>query len=333
MKKEEENNNMNEEVLFRYFAGQLNSDQNAAVVSWSNESRENGLEFERVRIFYLDTKALANLDSFEKEYDVISAWKNVKGKNEIREKVKSPNPYLKLVASFLLLMMLGYLMYDHYLNVDEVILTAIEEPVNMELSDGSVVTLNNGTVLKYPEKFRGNTREVELSGEAYFEVEASKEKPFVILVDGLMVKAVGTAFNVKSVVNSDSIFVSVDEGIVQMLYGKEMFELTEGEMGMFIKESSSLKASTKEKIATHNYWRTKQLNFYGNSINEVIHSIEKIYQVFVTLDNDKIGNCRITVSFDNENVENVLEIIAATLDLEVSLHNNTYLLSGEGCDP
>ena len=80
-----------------------------------------------------------------------------------------------------------------------------DEQVLVALNDGSRVTLNNNAELRYPEKFRGDKREVLLSGEAFFEVERNPEKPFTINIEDMaIVEVLGTSFNIRSEESGES---------------------------------------------------------------------------------------------------------------------------------
>lgn len=331
--KKEDGHSITEEVLYRHFSGQLNNEQNVLVLTWVNESESNRKEYERLRIFHLDAKALTSLDKKEHSYDTQAAWERVKAKNNIiaLPTRSNKNRWVSWAASVALLIGVSIVIYNQVTKVESLVVAAIEEPVDQQLPDGSNVTVNVGSKLTYPEKFTDQKREVELSGEAYFEVEASPEKPFIIQVDELQIMAVGTAFNVSAYLDSDTTFVSVDEGVVHMIFNGEEEVLTAGDRGVFVKNIHDLSASTSVEIPVHNYWRTKRLDFYGNSLHQVIRSVEDIYQVRVELANEAIGHCKITVSFENENIEDVLDVIAATLNLEVTQENGAFVLTGEGC--
>src|SRR5690606_8432623 len=84
----------------------------------------------------------------------------------------------------------------------------------VQLSDGSVVHLNAGSRLKYPYTFTGNTREVALMGEGYFEVAHNAERPFVVKAGGLNVRALGTTFNVLAYPDIDAVETTLVEGKV-----------------------------------------------------------------------------------------------------------------------
>jgi ferric-dicitrate binding protein FerR (iron transport regulator) len=95
------------------------------------------------------------------------------------------------------------------------------------LPDGSVITLNKNASLVYPEKFKGDTRSVSLTGEAFFEISPNKEKPFVIGVNDVMVKVVGTSFNIRS--SRGTTEVIVESGIVQVTRHHKTVELRHGQ--------------------------------------------------------------------------------------------------------
>ena len=80
------------------------------------------------------------------------------------------------------------------------------------LSDGTKVWLNSGTRLSYPEEFRGNSREVKLMGEAYFQVESDKKHPFFVDLNGYKIKATGTKFNISNYQNDNIITTYLEHG-------------------------------------------------------------------------------------------------------------------------
>ncbi len=84
----------------------------------------------------------------------------------------------------------------------------------VQLSDGSVVHLNYGSKIKYPQKFIGDTREILLSGEGYFEVAHNPQKPFVVKTSGVNVKALGTVFNVMAYPGEEKVNTTLVKGKV-----------------------------------------------------------------------------------------------------------------------
>ena len=112
----------------------------------------------------------------------------------------------------------------------EVVYNEIKSPLGaqsqFELPDGTKGNLNNGSSLKYPAKFTGQTREVELKGEAYFDVEHNKQRPFIIKTAGLDIKVLGTRLNVYSYPDETYQEITLEEGSVELLERDEKEEIT-----------------------------------------------------------------------------------------------------------
>lgn len=118
--------------------------------------------------------------------------------------------YLTRIAAVLFLPVLGFLFYTQFRNTSKAveyaglkpdsieIATPIGSRSEVQLADGTIVFLNYGSKLKYPQKFWGKTRNVVLSGEAYFKVAHNPQKPFVVNAGKLKIAALGTEFNVSA---------------------------------------------------------------------------------------------------------------------------------------
>ncbi|NJK98273.1 MAG: hypothetical protein HC905_28190, partial [Bacteroidales bacterium] len=84
------------------------------------------------------------------------------------------------------------------------------------LADGTKVELNSGSSISYPSRFTGKQRQVELSGEAFFDVTADKKKPFVVKAGGISIRVLGTHFNVKAYENEKQVFTTLLKGSVRI---------------------------------------------------------------------------------------------------------------------
>ena len=321
---------MNEEILFRYFDRQLAEEEERSVLAWREKSSENQEDYDRVHLLYMDIKALGNLGKQDSRYDSKSAFDRLDiGQNS---KSSSSNYLWRIAASVLVAMGLGWLIYVQNFAKQELILTSNEIIVTKELADGSSVSLNKNSQLTYPEKFVEGQREVSLKGEAYFEVTPDPEKPFIVTTQEVQIQVLGTSFNVEAYEEKDSVVVSVDEGIVAVLFEKSNVQVNAGEMAVFVRSTMHLTESTEITVGANSFWKTKRLSFEGSTLNEVIASVEEVYEVKIYLDTVKLGTCRISVDFEDESVENILEVISATLDLDLNIQGNKYFLSGKGCE-
>jgi len=144
------------------------------------------------------------------------------------------------IAAILLLPVMGYIGYEIYhqkmwvKNQAEVVYNEIKCPLGaksrFELPDGTMGSLNNGSTLRYPVKFTGRTREVELYGEAFFDVQHKRGNPFIINTVGLDVKVLGTRLNVYSYPDENYQEITLESGTVELIKREKDQEVIVAEM-------------------------------------------------------------------------------------------------------
>ncbi|NDV83205.1 FecR family protein [Bacteroides sp. 51] len=205
--------------------------------------------------------------------------------------------------------------------------TGIGETLEYELPDGSRVSLNHSSSLRYPEAFNSDTREVYLEGEAFFDIAPDAEKPFIIHANHTQTKVVGTSFGVRAIKETDEVVVTVSTGIVNLsAEGKSgHIELTKGEQGICL---------PKEKVLEKNAnpdpnllaWKTKILVFKQTPLAEVAKVIESTYQTHVSVDGS-IASLQLTSTFEKRSLEEVMQIIGMSLQVQVETGDKGILLT------
>lgn len=189
------------------------------------------------------------------------------------------------------------------------------ERMKVVLQDGTVVLLNSGTKLRYPQKFGLFNRTVELSGEGYFEVAKMKTAPFIIDLKGVSVEVTGTKFNVKSYDDDGKVWVALEEGGVKLKDGKSMeYSLVPGEQVEY--ERASGKCSV-ERVSDFEHvvaWRDNSLSFYLVPLSSILKVLERQYDVRFAVKDSVLLNSRFTLSTAKVNVADVLK------DLETVSH-------------
>src|SRR6185312_10938857 len=146
------------------------------------------------------------------------------------------------------------------------------------LPDGSKVWLNASSSIHFPTAFVGNQRNVELTGEAYFEIAKNKEKPFHVNVNGMQVEVLGTHFNVNAYGDEGAIKTSLLEGSVKIKKGNMSGLLKPGQQGVLKKNSNDLEiksADMDEVIA----WKNGLFQFDGADIKTIMREIGRWYDV------------------------------------------------------
>lgn len=215
------------------------------------------------------------------------------------------------------------LLMNKYRVPKEIVFQTTQQVLNDTLPDASVITLNKNTSLTYPEKFKGNTRTVTLKGEAFFSVTPDKQKPFIIDVNNLQVKVVGTSFNIKA--TGAVTEVVVETGIVQVIKDSRLIELRAGEKVVLTQEAASwVKEKASDKL--YNYYRTKEFVCDNTPLWKLVEVLNEAYGSNIVISNNAIRNLPITTTFNNESLDQVLLIISETLGIKVTGKDNNRVL-------
>jgi len=314
-----------EAMLVSYFTKQAETEEESVIESWLSESQENLDLFNTLKIIWADTGLVTNETSDQKELNVNAAWNKIQRK---RERVKRP-VYYSIAASLLLLIGI-FIFYPTKENVTTYVNNATS-PQLLTLQDGSEILVNSSSGIQYPTVFSSDERKISFQGEAFFEIEKLPNKPFIIEMGETQIEVLGTSFNISTNKTLDSIAVDVVTGkVLFTAINKEML-LQKGEKAIFRKTDLHFEKSIPETSGATHFWRTKLLNFNGNELSEVVAILNDAYNTKIELADSSIATCRFSSAFSNESLDYTLEIIAETLDLEISKTEDAYLLDGEGC--
>lgn len=198
------------------------------------------------------------------------------------------------------------------------------------LPDGSEVWLNAGSMLLYSGDFSRSTRRLFLNGEATFRVEKDPERPFVVKTQYMEVEALGTIFNVKSYVDLGTMAVTLEEGSVRVdVAGKVNVSEVISPNEQFVYDHRQGKTSRLQVDAELvSRWKEGYLVFEEASFEEIIHTIERRFNVTVYYDVRKYGGGQFSVKYTPyEDVRQVLTILE-TLNpgLKWTANNNTIYI-------
>ena len=198
---------------------------------------------------------------------------------------------------------------------DNILYNKIETPIGgkyqVNLPDGSKVWLNSSSSLRFSALFNGDTREVELSGEAYFDVSKNKSKPFRVITKDQIVEVLGTQFNINSYSDEGPIKTTLIEGSVKIIYKDKVVLLSPGQQFQ-PKElvSAVLEADTEEVVA----WKEGYFVFKNEDIKSIMRKLSRWYNVEVSYSGDipEVGfGGNISRSKDISEVLDVLQLTNA----------------------
>ena len=154
-------------------------------------------------------------------------------------------------------------------------------PYTVELCDGTKVYLNSGTTLEFPSRFDGKVRSVILKGEAYFDVARNVSKPFVVEVDEMKVKVLGTSFNVKSYVDEPGVYTTLVEGSVAILRdGQPEKKIKPGEQAYYNKGVGTLSIAEVD-VNEFTSWKDGLFYFKDIALEEILRIVSRWYDLEV----------------------------------------------------
>ena len=235
----------------------------------------------------------------------------------------------RAAASIIVILGIGYLTHHYVLPFSNMIaVQAGEEVQQVVLPDGSKVSLNSNSELIYPEKFKHYNREVLLSGEAFFEVEANPDSPFLVSIEEkAMVEVLGTSFNIRSEQAGESISVMVVEGRVALSDADASLPglILEKDEEATFKQGLLKRENTVDKNTLS--WKTGILYFDQSFLGDVVNQLESHYKMEILLDEDIPADLQFTSILDNQELGGVLEEISLVLGLAISYEENKVHIS------
>lgn len=318
-----------DDLIIKFLSGNALPEEAMLIEDWKNEDKEHLAYFLNSEKIFNTVHHIKAINTTDKE----QAWKNVleviDNKNNVRKISVFNNIGLKLAASFILLISISVLVYYYVGNNKNTItvFSTTNQVLTKKLNDNTEVTILNHSSLIVNEDFGKKNRTVKLTGSANFNVVHKDELPFIVNADGFFIKDIGTKFSVRSSLNNDSIFVSVEEGTV-LLFDSLGSELEIGAMqkAIYIKSQKKI-INSQEIIKSANIL----IQFNYDVLEDVISELEKIYHTTIELENPLLNKCKITSTFTNESIDTVLTIITETLGLSYEKTSSGYLIKGQKC--
>lgn len=188
------------------------------------------------------------------------------------------------------------------------------------LPDGSNVWLNAESTIKFKIPFDESTRDVSLIGEAYFEVKKNPDVPFVVQSGKVQVKVLGTKFNCKAFTEENNIEVVLAEGKVSFNTEGSTQDsekvMKPGDRAVFDKTTNQTKI-TNGKIDKYIAWHSGKMVFDETPMPEVATQLERWYGIKVIIEDPTINKYRITTTFENESLHQILELLGLSSPIDI----------------
>lgn len=211
------------------------------------------------------------------------------------------------------------------------------------LSDGTTILLQPRGTVTYPKDFTGNRRDVQLRGEAFFDVAKDKNRPFVISTEDVTVKVLGTSFNVKAYDNAEEVTVAVKTGTVSVLAkdpdarqvstsGKKEIILTPNQEVVYntIQDNFFKKIVAEPQIILAKP-TLFEMNYDGMPVDQIFEVLEANYGIDIVFDKEMLSSCTLTTSMAEEGFYERVAIICHAIGAQYDVKDATIIVKSAGC--
>ncbi|NBC84364.1 MAG: DUF4974 domain-containing protein [Bacteroidetes bacterium] len=327
---QENNQNTDYELLItKYLSGESSDLETEQLIRWLEKNPANRKvlrEYQKTWDHTNFTHVQSKLD-IEKEWQLFIKKRNDQGTHYSLKKNRF-NPMLRIAAVLIAgVLIASTILYFYNRPVQYATANTVK---SIELDDGSTVLLNKySTLVVHPFKNKNN-RELKLQGEAYFDVQPDRQKPFVVSTNNLEIIVVGTSFNVNEYPGNNYSNVVVSSGKVAVNHKSLNVELLAGDMARLHKNEGEL---IKQVNSDTNYlsWKTHIFEFNNDSLKKVVETLNRVYDKKIIITNKSLNDCTITARFEKQSVQSIVEVLSSLLNVEVKQTEKTIEISGEGC--
>jgi len=325
------------DLMVRVLSGEATPAEKEKLQLWIDENPDNSQAFDSYKKTWESMEKVRGLTTD----DIDSEWNKLESRIDTIDihhhmpvgEQKGIFTLYRVAAAILFFMIAAFAVYYYLNKTGEQEWVAENISRIVELPDGTKVTLNNHSTLTFGRGFNEKLRNVYLTGEAFFEVVRDEQKPFVIQTDDVKIEVLGTSFNVHAYEANEKVEVVVNTGKVAVYKRgdkKEKIILHRGEKGIYVKPSESLTTIVNRDV---NYlaWKTKKLVFEDMPLDEVVKTLNKVYQSRIVIKDARMMECPITSTFENQSLDVIMEVLKATLNFETIEKEGNIEISGEGC--
>jgi Fe2+-dicitrate sensor, membrane component len=313
------------QILEKYFASETNELENQQVEKWIDSAAENEMIFDQLQRYYKTSGSLP----IEFIPDTEAALKKVSKETGAKSKIlRLSSIWWKVAAVLLVAVSTWWFVFDHQEKNTPLAMAELKadaDALSVVLSDGSHIWLNAHSSIKYPKKF-GNTRNIYLDGEAYFEVAHDSKHPFIVHTPKTQTRVLGTKFNVRSYSSEKQIVVTVSEGKVGFgSAANSQVILLPNQKGAFDRQTGNV---TKMENNDSNFmaWKTLEFSFDGETLAEVFKTLAEAYHFSYKFDSPDLKTRIVTANFSKRPLDEIMQTISLSANVQVSLQNGTYYI-------
>ena len=349
------------QAIVNYLSGELSNNETEILNHWLEKSEIHKLIFDQ----FSDIWKASSHNYLSKQIDADKAWKDLQIQINIQDKNTSKivwNEIIRIAAVFVIALFMGGLGYYFIDQKKE----TIADPLFVEyvsplgsrssviLADGSKVWLNAGSTLKYKNTYGINNRELQLTGEAFFEVEKNKELPFIVKTSDIDIIALGTKFNVKAYCEEKTIETTLIEGSVKLesttVNLQKNILLKPNDKAVFTKSKQSIELASQQnqKINQESApakpkleiiesvepepiisWKDQRWIINNEKLGDLAVKLERRFDVSFVFDNDLIKDYSFRGTLEDETLGQIMEAIKFSSPIKYLIDKKTVYIMAD----
>jgi len=322
-------------LIIEYFEKTISDNGLTELQEWIETSPDHLAQFsETIQILE------ASKSYFKQPVNPEEAWAKIQAhilREEMPAAVKAPKRrWLSYTAACLICCILGSVVYRYGFGPGageayQLVSNLNGKQARFMLPDSSIVYLGGGSQLKYPKKFNGKTRAVDLDGEAFFDVAHHAEQPFTVTTGDITTVVLGTSFNVKAYVDEHKVAVTVKTGKVGVM------AKTKGhnEVVRYLLPDEQISINTQNGLYTFSKtdaeevvsWINHDFIFHNTSLKDIARSLEHHYGIEIDFTDPELSKVRLTAKFRNLSLQETMDNLALLSGLAYTQNGKHLFIS------
>ena len=308
---------INPDLLVKYLLEEASPQEKALTEQWIAASDDHRKQFHDFKLIWETSKQLAA----STQIDENDSWQRFQQRIHAPAKQPAPVrplqrrlPLARIAAIVVLVLGVGALAALLFPANKSMELQSNNTVLHDTLPDGSVITLNKNSRITYPQRFTGGTRSTALQGEAFFNVAPDTKKPFIVHVNDITVKVLGTSFNVRSIGGRTEVIV--ETGRVQVSRQQHTVELRPKErLSIAPADSAMIKQPVTDKL--YNYYRSREFVCDSTPLWKLAEVLQEAYGINIVIEGKELRNLLLTATFKDESPDNILAVIKKTFNITI----------------
>ena len=309
---------MTQEILFRYFRGEASAEEQRQIGAWLLSGEDAQREFEQAHFIY-------------EGMVLYGGSRKPAAKKALMYRLRYWGrrlSYAAILAAAMVLTGLGvrYFTTESLSHEMMALQTQPGQRADIELSDGTVVTLNSGSRIEYPTTFKGRERRVRIEGEALLKVNHDERHPFVVSTYAADVKVLGTTFDVVACEEEERFETILMEGSVQVTSASDPSDVQLMKPGDMVTFAGGRLQRSAADFSRSLGWLDGLVSLEAKDFKDLMNTFERVYGVqIVTTANPSIhglsGEIRIS-----EGIDHALKVLQHVIDFEYEIYEGTVII-------